>query len=81
MKLDQGDMQIICKVSVEKYEDIDDVLNLNKEKILNIIDRLSELIGYDVGTDDIDEFGKRVDNVISKLLILLEKRGDVNDCG
>ena len=80
MKLDQGDMQIICKVSVEKYEDIDDVLNLNKEKILNIIDRLSELIGYDVGTDDIDEFDKRVDNVISKLLILLENRGDINDC-
>lgn len=28
MKLDQGDMQIICKVSVEKYEDIDDVIVL-----------------------------------------------------
>lgn len=81
MKLNQSDLQIINKVSARKYDSIYDVLNLNKEKILNIIDRLSELIGYDVGTDDIDEFGKRVDNVISKLLILLEKRGDINDCG
>ena len=81
MKLNQSDLQIINKISARKYDSIYDVQNLNKEKILNMIDRLSELIGYDVGTDDIDEFGKRVDNVISKLLILLEKRGDVNDCG
>lgn len=81
MKLNQSDLQIINKVSARKYDSIYDVQNLNKEKILNMIDRLSELIGYDVGTDDIDEFGKRVDNVISKLLILLEKRGDINNCG
>ena len=81
MKLNQSDLQIINKVSARKYDSIYDVQNLNKEKILNMIDRLSELIGYDVGTDDIDEFGKRVDNVISKLLILLEKRGDINNYG
>ena len=70
-------MQVINKVSVGQYDSIDDVQNLNKEKILNMIDRLSELIGYDEAIDDIDEMGKRADNVISKLLILLETRGDI----
>lgn len=77
MKLNQSDLQVINKVSVGQYDSIDDVQNLNKEKILNMIDRLSELIGYDEAIDDIDEMGKRADNVISKLLILLETRGDI----
>ena len=79
MKLNQSDLQIINKVSTRKYDSIYDVQNLNKEKILNMIDRLSELIGYDEAIDDIDEVGKRADKVISKLLILLESRGDMKD--
>lgn len=79
MKLNQSDLQFINKVSARKYDSIDDVQNLNKEKILNMIDRLSELIGYDEAIDDIDEVGKRADKVISKLLILLETRGDMKD--
>lgn len=77
MKLNQSDLQVINKVSVGQYDSIDDVQNLNKKQILNMIDRLSELIGYDEAIDDIDELGKRADNVISKLLILLETRGDI----
>ena len=79
MKLNQSDLQVINKVSVGQYDSIDDVQNLNKKQILNMIDRLSELIGYDEAIDDIDELGKRADNVISKLLILLETRGDLKD--
>ena len=79
MKLNQSDLQIINKVSARKYDSIYDVQNLNKEKIFNMIDRLSELIGYDEAIDDIDEVGKRADKVISKLLILLESRGDMKD--
>ena len=79
MKLNQSDLQIINKISARKYDSIYDVQNLNKEKILNMIDRLSELIGYDEAIDDIDEVGKRADKVISKLLILLESRGDMKD--
>ena len=79
MKLNQSDLQVINKVSVGQYDSIDDVQNLNKKQILNMIDRLSELIGYDEAIDDIDEVGKRADKVISKLLILLESRGDMKD--
>ena len=79
-KLNEDDLKII-NLSLDEsraFKTINDVELLSKNDIMNLIEKnLSGLIGYDKDKGDIDDLGEKADNVISKLLILLRKRGDM----
>ena len=77
MILSHRDLELINSVSKLKFNSIDDVTTLPKEDVLDIIELLGNLIGYDSEIDDIDAIGLEADNAISKLLLLLEKRGEM----
>jgi len=77
MILTEKDLAIINSVSERKFISIGEIIKLSKAEVLNLTDLLGGLIGYDSVKKDIDDIGIDADNVISKLLILLEKRGEM----
>ena len=79
-KLNKSDLLLINNILNEKktYNKIEDIEKLRKKEILILIeDKLSKFIGYDMEKKDIDKLGEQVDEIISKLLQFLEKRGDL----
>ena len=73
MALDNNSNQHIDNIDL-LLENLDEC---SSKEIWNIIDRLTNLIGYDPLTDDIDALGKEADTIISKLLQFLTERGDI----
>ena len=65
MKLTERELELINSVS------------FTKEELFRLTDLLSDLIGYDSEVEDIDSIGLEADNIISKILIALEKRGEL----
>lgn len=79
-KLNESDLLLINNILNGKktYNKIEDIENLTKKEILILIeDKLSKFIGYDMEKNDIDKLGEQVDEIISKLLQFLEKRGEL----
>ncbi len=80
MKLSEKELLFIKSIINEFSLGIDfsDYEKLNKEDVLKVINfGLSRYIGYDYKSEDIDEVGKLADDIISKLLIMLEQRGEM----
>ena len=67
MKLTERELELINSVC---WKD-------TKEELFRLTDLLSDLIGYDSEVEDIDSIGLEADNIISKILIALEKRGEL----
>ncbi len=75
--LTDRELEIVNSVSTTKFKTDKEIIALSKEKILDLTDLLGGLIGYDATIGDIDALGLEADNIISKLLIMLEKRGEM----
>ena len=81
LKINSRDIEIINLKTTRKVESVEDFNALSKVEIMKMIEELSIFIGYDSLKKDIDENGKIIDRIISKLL-LLEKSNDggINLC-
>lgn len=77
MILSEREIELINKVSKSNYKSSDSITKLPKTEILNLTDLLGNLIGFDVVAGDIDDLGREADSIISKLLVLLERRGEM----
>lgn len=77
MEFTNRDIELINSVSSDKFNCSSDINKLSKDEALDLTDLLGNLIGYDSIKKDIDALGLEADNVISKLLIMLEKRGEM----
>lgn len=71
------DIELINMLQSNKNYSERDIVNMNRIQILDLTDSLGDLIGYDKISGDIDKLGLEADLVISKLLKLLEKRGEM----
>lgn len=59
------------KIDIQKLE------SMNAKEVENLILFLTDFIGYDYKTDDIDEEGKIADAIIEKLLfVLFDRKGE-----
>lgn len=59
------------KIDIQKLE------TMNAREVENLILFLTDFIGYDYKTDDIDEEGKIADAIIEKLLyVLFDRKGE-----
>jgi len=79
-KLTDDDLKIINQSlnGSKTFKSLDEVKSLSKVAIMTLIeDNLSALIGYDEKKGDIDELGEKADDIISKLLVFLRKRGEM----
>ena len=79
-KLNDSDLLLINKSlnGSMAYEEISDIEALSKDEIMSLIENhISSLIGYDSRKGDIDALGEEADEVISKLLQFLAKRGEM----
>ena len=79
MRLNKDDLDLInfSLNGRRVFESIEEIKALPKEEIWSIVeDYLSFLIGYDAEKNDIDDLGRRADNVVAKLIILLTKRNE-----
>lgn len=77
MKFNERDLELINRVSKNKFTTSEEINNMNKDDVLELTINLGSLIGYDSTIGDIDALGLEADNIISKLLIMLEKRGEM----
>lgn len=77
MKINSRDIEIINLKTTRKVESVEDFNALSKVEIMKMIEELSIFIGYDSLKKDIDENGKIIDRIISKLLLFLEKRNEI----
>ena len=77
MILSEREIELINKVSKCNYKSSDSIAKLSKTEILKLTDLLGNLIGFDVVTGDLDDLGREADSIISKLLVLLERRGEM----
>ena len=77
MKINSRDIEIINLKTTRKVESVDDFNALSKVEIMKMIEELSIFIGYDSLKKDIDDNGKIIDGIISKLLLFLEKRNEI----
>ncbi len=71
------DIEIINMSQSNAHYSEKDIMSMNRNQILDLTDALGGLIGYDKVAGDIDRLGSEADGVISKLLQLLEKRGEM----
>ena len=79
-KMNSDDLDIInlSLKELTKFKTVKDIEALPKSAIMSLIeDHLTNLIGFDKEKKDIDDLGEKADDVISKLLTLLEKRGEM----
>lgn len=77
MKINSRDIEIINLITTRKVESVEDFNALSKVEIMKMIEELSIFIGYDSLKKDIDDNGKIIDRIISKLLFFLEKRNEI----
>ncbi len=77
MDLNNKDLELINMVSGGDFRCFDEISKMSRDEIIDLTDSLGSLIGYDSTTNDIDALGLEADNVISKLLKMLEKRGEM----
>lgn len=77
MKINSRDIEIINLKTTRKVESVEDFNALSKVEIMKMIEELSIFIGYDSLKKDIDDNGKIIDGIISKLLLFLEKRNEI----
>ena len=77
MKINSRDIEIINLITTRKVESVEDFNALSKVEIMKMIEELSIFIGYDSLKKDIDDNGKIIDRIISKLLLFLEKRNEI----
>ena len=77
LKINSRDIEIINLKTTRKVESVEDFNALSKVEIMKMIEELSIFIGYDSLKKDIDENGKIIDRIISKLLLFLEKRNEI----
>lgn len=77
MEINSRDIEIINLKTTRKVENVEDFNALSKVEIMKMIEELSIFIGYDSLKKDIDENGKKIDRIISKLLLFLEKRNEI----
>ncbi len=76
MNFTERDLQLINISSQKKYK-ANEIMSLDADTVFQLTIDLGSLIGYDANIDDIDALGLEADNVISKLLKMLEERGDM----
>ncbi len=77
MTINDRDIELINMVQKDKKLKKEDVLLISKDEMINLTILLGELIGYDSNKDDIDTLGEEADRLISKLLKILELRGEM----
>lgn len=77
LKINSRDIEIINLKTTRKVESVEDFNALSKVEIMKMIEELSIFIGYDSLKKDIDDNGKIIDRIISKLLLFLEKRNEI----
>ena len=77
LKINSRDIEIINLITTRKVESVEDFNALSKVEIMKMIEELSIFIGYDSLKKDIDDNGKIIDRIISKLLLFLEKRNEI----
>lgn len=77
MKLTERELELINSVCWKAIKTSNEIDLLSKEELLKLADLLSDLIGYNSEIDDIDNIGLEADNIISKILIALENRGEM----
>lgn len=77
LKINSRDIEIINLKTTRKVESVEDFNALSKVEIMKMIEELSIFIGYDSLKKDIDDNGKIIDGIISKLLLFLEKRNEI----
>lgn len=78
MNLTARELELIRIASSKNYNE-KEIKSMSKKELLDLTDNLGSLIGYDPITEDIDAMGLEADNVISKILVFLEKRGEMKD--
>ena len=77
MKLTERELELINSVCWKDIQTSNEIDSFTKEELFRLTDLLSDLIGYDSEVEDIDSIGLEADNSISKILIALEKRGEL----
>ena len=77
MKFNERDLELINRISRHKFTTSEEINSMDKDDVLKLTVDLGSLIGYDSTIGDIDALGLEADNIISKLLIMLEKRGEM----
>ena len=77
MKLTERELELINSVCWKDIQTSNEIDSFTKEELFRLTDLLSDLIGYDSEVEDIDSIGLEADNIISKILIALEKRGEL----
>ena len=77
MRLTERELELINSVCWKDIQTSNEIDSFTKEELFRLTDLLSDLIGYDSEVEDIDSIGLEADNIISKILIALEKRGEL----